>query len=111
MDTTNTTSREPNEAREAPPLADQRRVRAATERPAKEEYDPPMPITTITKACEHCGKIAPHTQHTPNHVLHLLLSIITVGLWIFVWLFVALVGGSKPTCQNCRANAMASGGG
>jgi hypothetical protein len=30
-----------------------------------------------------------------NHVLHLLLSIFTAGLWIFVWLIVGLTGGEK----------------
>lgn len=33
--------------------------------------------------------------HRPNHVLHLILSIITAGIWLFVWLFVAIVGGEK----------------
>jgi hypothetical protein len=30
-----------------------------------------------------------------NHVLHLLLSLVTVGLWLPVWLIVAIVGGEK----------------
>lgn len=25
-------------------------------------------------------------RETPNHVLHLLLSVLTLGLWLFVWL-------------------------
>ena len=32
----------------------------------------------------------------PNHLLHLILSIVTLGLWaIFVWLPVAVFGGEK----------------
>ena len=31
----------------------------------------------------------------PSHVLHLLLSLITVGLWIPVWILVGLFGGEK----------------
>lgn len=31
----------------------------------------------------------------PNHVLHLILSILTLGLWLIVWLIVALAGGEK----------------
>jgi hypothetical protein len=31
----------------------------------------------------------------PNHVLHLILSIITFGLWLIVWLIVSLTGGEK----------------
>lgn len=30
-----------------------------------------------------------------NHVLHLLLSIITLGVWLIVWLLVAMLGGEK----------------
>ncbi len=32
-----------------------------------------------------------------NHVLHLLISIFLCGLWLPVWLFVALTGGEKRT--------------
>lgn len=31
----------------------------------------------------------------PSHVLHLLLSIITLGIWLIVWLVVLLFGGEK----------------
>ena len=31
----------------------------------------------------------------PNHVLHLLLSIITAGLWLIVWIIVAIGGGER----------------
>lgn len=32
----------------------------------------------------------------PNHVLHLILSIITAGLWaVFVWFPIAVFGGEK----------------
>jgi len=33
--------------------------------------------------------------HRPNQILHLLLSIITLGLWIPVWILVAVFGGEK----------------
>ena len=35
------------------------------------------------------------TGHRPNNVLHLILSIVTLGLWLIVWLIVALAGGEK----------------
>ena len=31
----------------------------------------------------------------PNHILHLLLTLITFGLWAIVWIIVALTGGVK----------------
>jgi hypothetical protein len=30
-----------------------------------------------------------------NHVLHLLLSLVTVGLWIPVWILLTIAGGEK----------------
>ena len=33
--------------------------------------------------------------HSVNHSLHLLLSVFTLGLWLPVWLVVALVSGEK----------------
>ncbi len=35
--------------------------------------------------------------HRPNHILHLILSIITLGLWIIVWILVAMGSGEKRT--------------
>lgn len=34
--------------------------------------------------------LAKREDHKTSHVLHLLLSVITVGLWIPVWLLVAI---------------------
>jgi hypothetical protein len=31
--------------------------------------------------------------HRPNHILHLILSIITLGIWLIVWVLVGLFGG------------------
>lgn len=34
--------------------------------------------------------------HRPNHILHLLLTILTAGLWgVFVWLPLSVFGGEK----------------
>ena len=33
--------------------------------------------------------------HRVNHVLHLLLSLCTFGLWIIVWVSLAVMGGEK----------------
>ena len=31
----------------------------------------------------------------PNHLLHVILSVITAGLWIIVWILIAVGGGEK----------------
>ena len=34
---------------------------------------------------------------TPNHVLHGILTVLTAGIWLIVWLVVAAGGGHKET--------------
>ena len=31
----------------------------------------------------------------PNHILHLLLSVVTGGIWLPIWILVAMTGGEK----------------
>lgn len=41
---------------------------------------------------------------SPNHVLHLLLSIVTAGLWLIVWLVIAT--GGHFTCGECGTRVL-----
>ena len=50
--------------------------------------------------CKTCGRPTPHLVDRPNHILHLLLSVVTAGLWLIVWLFVG-AGEKKATCTVC----------
>ena len=54
------------------------------------------------------GRFCPHSQKntmaigtTPNHVLHLILTIFTAGLWGIVWILIAAgkIGGYR--CAQC----------
>lgn len=42
-------------------------------------------------------------RQTPNHILHLLLSVVTVGFWIPVWLLVTLFAPGAYRCPICGA--------
>lgn len=33
--------------------------------------------------------------HRPNHLLHFLIGVFTLGLWWIVWFFIAIFGGEK----------------
>ena len=33
--------------------------------------------------------------HRPNHILHLILTIITLGMWAIVWILLSIFGGEK----------------
>ena len=39
-------------------------------------------------------------RNTPNHILHLLLTLVTAGLWILVWLFVSFRIRSGWRCSQ-----------
>ncbi len=50
--------------------------------------------------CVTCNKNVMVRRKGTNHILHLLLSIITFGFWIIVWILVALKIGSWR-CTQC----------
>ncbi len=45
-----------------------------------------------------------HVQRKPNHRLHLLLTVLTVGFWLPVWVLVS-VFQAKPQCMTCGEKA------
>jgi hypothetical protein len=57
----------------------------------------------VQDAVAHGGRIQYADQfsavvvygHPVNHVLHLLITILLLGLWLIVWLIIALTGGEK----------------
>lgn len=51
--------------------------------------------------CHVCERRVLAQGRTPNHILHLILTCCTFGLWAFVWVFVAafMVGGHR--CTKC----------
>lgn len=56
------------------------------------------------KRCKHCGKTTKHemTVGGTSHVFHLLMSIITLGLWIPVWILIAITNsGGAWYCSEC----------
>ena len=50
--------------------------------------------------CDNCSKDVLIRSSTPNHILHLLLSIVTGGLWLIVWLLL-IVKVKEWRCTNC----------
>lgn len=52
--------------------------------------------------CRYCGKPTVHLVEKPNHILHLLLSVLTAGLWLIVWLIIALhLRDKDEICTVC----------
>lgn len=50
--------------------------------------------------CSHCDDQVKIERQTPNHILHLILSIVTGGLWVIAWVIIA--SDKKPwRCSRC----------
>ena len=53
-------------------------------------------------ACPMCQAVTPHEVRKTNHGLHLVLTLMTFGLWLSIWL-IAIVLGNPKQCQQCVA--------
>lgn len=56
--------------------------------------------------CEEEVAMVLAERQTPNHILHLLLSVITAGFWIPIWILVALLGSGAYRCPRCGAKTL-----
>ena len=52
------------------------------------------------RLCAICGKMTVHLVKRPNHILHLLLTCLTL-VWVVVWIVVSADSGSKAWCAVC----------
>jgi len=55
----------------------------------------------VMKQCKNCKKMTQHTQPSTSHILHLLLSIITSGVWVVIWLLVGMSNSSSAQRTVC----------
>ena len=62
-----------------------------------------MGIQEVGGKCKKCGDVIVRRK-TANHILHLLLSVFTMGFWLVIWLLVAIqIGGWR--CGTCGRKA------
>jgi hypothetical protein len=61
-----------------------------------------MPTSQLMKKCVECNKMTMHFQEKPNYILHVILSIITAGVWLLVWLL--FINAKDPQCSICGRN-------
>ncbi len=55
----------------------------------------------VMKQCKSCKTMTQHTEPSTSHILHLILSIISVGFWVPVWILVSMSNGSSAQCTAC----------
>ena len=62
-----------------------------------------MATQEASGSCRVCGDSLVRRKGT-NHVLHLILSVLTGGLWIIMWILLSIkIGGWK--CTKCGKSA------
>jgi len=60
--------------------------------------------------CQHCSRQVLAARKTPNHVLHLLLTVITMGFWIPIWVLSSIqLGGWLCQSCGCKTNFLGPG--
>jgi len=60
-----------------------------------------MGLKTTGGYCNFCKKSVMAQGTKPNHILHLVLSILTVGFWLPVWLVVSVAKAGGYRCTTC----------
>ena len=60
-----------------------------------------MPKQASSMYCSHCGKNVTWHLEPMNHRPHMLLSLITVGLWLPMWFLFSLV--KVKYCDLCKS--------
>ena len=58
--------------------------------------------------CKMCEANCNIYRRSPNHLLHLILSILTAGLWIIVWIGVTIQFGGWR-CKQCGSKKVSRG--
>jgi hypothetical protein len=80
-------------------------VEAATEQPVRKSADARKEILARLVVAQVAQGARVETQsdyqavlvrgHRPNNTLHLVLTLVTAGVWGIVWIALALIGGEK----------------
>ena len=66
-----------------------------------------MAAMRTTAFCPYCNQWRPFTKPTPNHILHLILTLATCSLWALIWALVAVVNAFEPfTCDFCGSRKL-----
>jgi hypothetical protein len=63
-----------------------------------------MSTRSITLRCRFCKKDTIHLHKEINHGLHFFLTIFTLGIWLTVWIILAIIGifrSSNHTSTQC----------
>lgn len=61
-----------------------------------------MAETCIERFCATCGRKTGHRRRCASHVLHLLLTLLTLGFWLPLWILAGLCSYTEHAyCIAC----------
>jgi hypothetical protein len=61
-----------------------------------------MGVKYRQRYCPNDREMVLAVKNTPNHILHVVLTIVTLGLWSVVWIVVTVLALGRPyRCQKC----------
>lgn len=61
-----------------------------------------MAMVQQSAFCNTCQAPTLHQKQKVNHVLHLILTFVTLGLWSLVWIVLLIVNSSqRALCSHC----------
>ena len=65
-----------------------------------------MAVKYTQRLCRHCDHLVLAQRQKQNDILHLLMSLVTAGLWIPVWIIMGMVN-SGWRCPQCGSKTVA----
>ena len=60
-----------------------------------------MATETRSGYCLYCQRRVAVSRPGPNHLMHLILTVLTAGAWLFVWLAVVIFRNKGWRCTQC----------
>ena len=66
-----------------------------------------MTIKQQHQFCSNCNQIMPANKDIPNHIMHAVLSLMTVGWWLIIWIFLILkTNKNQFHCVKCGNDSL-----
>ena len=63
-----------------------------------------MGVQSLSLYCHKCRAETGHTKNTMSHGLHLLLALLTAGLWLIPWIMLSVFASQAPNCSHCGSS-------
>lgn len=61
-----------------------------------------MALKESSRFCQHCGLYRLARRERPNHILHFLITALSCGLWLIIWVALGLIAWANPWfCSYC----------